>query len=264
MRILNFYPVNSNRVLDLNFVAPMHLPDFKTIGSVTLILFSVIDILGSIPVILEQKKKTGSLEPIKVTLAAGAIMFGFLYLGEKILKLFGVDIQSFALAGAIVILIMGMEMLLGRKFFKESGSDPAGGWAVPLAFPIIAGAGTMTTLVSLRSQYSLETILLGIVINLILVYLVLSSAQWLEDKIGDAGLKVMGKVFGIVLLAISIKIITAQLAQVKTNLQATVEKIEKTVLNIEAMHERNLRLMIRQDSILTSKDTVVVSRILRR
>jgi multiple antibiotic resistance protein len=243
----------------------MDIQDIKTIGSVTLILFSVIDILGSIPLILDQKKKTGKLEPLKVTLAAGFIMFSFLYLGEKVLKLFGVDIQSFALAGAMVMLIMGMEMLLGRQFFKSSGAPgEGGGWAVPLAFPIIAGAGTMTTLVSLRSQYSAGTIMAGIFINLLIVYAVLHSAKWLEDKIGDSGLRVLGKVFGIVLLAISIKIITAQVAQIKTGLQATVEKIEKTVQNIESLHARNLQLMQRQDSILMTRDTVVVSRILRK
>lgn len=241
----------------------MNIPDFTSIGSVTLILFSVIDILGSIPVILSIKKKTGGIEPLKATLVAGGIMFGFLYLGEKILKLFGVDIQSFAIAGAIVMLIMGMEMILGRKFFKDSETDGPNGSVVPLAFPIIAGAGTMTTLVSLRSQYSYESILVGIFANLILVYIVLKSSQWLENTIGDNGLKVMGKIFGIVLLAISIRIITAQLSIMQTNLQGTVEKIEKTVLHIEEMHQQNLRFMQRQDSILSEKDTVIVERILQ-
>ena len=241
----------------------MNFNDIKDIGSVTLILFSVIDILGSIPVILDIKKKGGGIEPLKATLVAGAIMFAFLYLGEKILKLFGVDIQSFAIAGAVVLLIMGMEMILGRKFFKDSGNGAQGGSIVPLAFPIIAGAGTMTTLVSLRSQFSYESILIAIVINLILVFTVLKSSQWLEDKIGDNGLIVMGKIFGIVLLAIGIKIITAQMATMKSNLTSTVEQIEKTVIHIELMHERNLKLMQRQDSILSTRDTVVVERILQ-
>lgn len=241
----------------------MSIPDLTSIGSVTLILFSVIDILGSIPVILDIKKRSGGIEPLKATLVAGGIMFGFLYLGEKVLTLFGVDIQSFAIAGAVVILIMGMEMILGRKFFKPAEPGEPGGSIVPLAFPIIAGAGTMTTLVSLRSQYSYESILIGIVVNLFLVYIVLKSSQWLEDKIGDNGLKVMGKVFGIVLLAISIRILTTQLTMMQKNLQGTVEKIEKTVLHIENMHQQNLRLMQRQDSILSEKDTVVVERILQ-
>jgi multiple antibiotic resistance protein len=241
----------------------MNFPDLTSIGSVTLILFSVIDILGAIPVILDIKKRSGGIEPLKATLAAGGIMFGFLYLGEKVLKLFGVDIQSFAIAGAVVILIMGMEMILGRKFFKPSEPGEPGGSIVPLAFPIIAGAGTMTTLVSLRSQYSYESILIGIVVNLCLVFIVLKSSQWLEDRIGDNGLKVMGKVFGIVLLAISIRILTTQFSKMQDNLQGTVEKIEKTVLHIEDMHQQNLQLMKRQDSILSEKDTVVVERILQ-
>lgn len=232
------------------------MPDFTSIGSVTLILFSVIDILGSIPIILDLKKKNGHIEPIKATLVAGGIMLSFLYLGEKVLKLFGVDIQSFALAGAVVMLIMGMEMILGRKFFKDSGPGSPGGSIVPLAFPIIAGAGTMTTLVSLRAQYSYESIVVGILVNLVLVFLVLRSSQWLEDRIGDDGLKVMGKIFGIVLLAISIKIITAQLTTMKTNLVATVENIEKKVQHIEDLHEKQVRYLQLQDSLL--RDTIKV------
>lgn len=238
----------------------MNIQFLQETGSVTLILFSVIDILGSIPVVLDLKKKSGQLEPMKATLVAGGIMFVFLYLGEKVLKLFGVDIQSFALAGATVMLIMGMEMILGRKFFKDNGPGSPGGSVVPLAFPIIAGAGTMTTLVSLRSQYSYESILSGILINLVLVYLVLRSSQWLEDRIGDDGLKVMGKIFGIVLLAISIKIITAQLLNMKSTLVATVEKIEAKVQHIEQMHEQNLNLMQRLDSVLQKPDTLVLKR----
>lgn len=241
----------------------MNWSAIKEIGSVTLILFSVIDILGAIPIILDIKKKSGGIEYGKATMVAGIIMVVFLYLGERILLLFGVDIQSFALAGAIVILILGMEMILGRKFFADTTSGNSSGSIVPLAFPIIAGAGTMTTLISLRSQFALENIIIGIVINLALVFLVLKSSQWLEDRLGDDGLRVLGKIFGIVLLAIAIKIIMTQFTTLKTNLQATVEKIDKTVQNIETIHERNLVLMQRQDSILSTRDTVVVERILK-
>jgi len=231
--------------------------DFQAIGSVTLILFSVIDILGAIPVILDLKKKNGGLEPFKSTTAAGIIMFAFLYLGEKILRLFGVDIQSFALAGALVMFIMGLEMILGRSFFKETGKGGTAGAIVPLAFPIIAGAGTMTTLVSLRSQYSYDSILVGIIINLILVYLVLRSSQWLEDRIGDTGLKVMGKVFGIVLIAISIKIITNQVLAMKTGLQDSVEQIGRNVRHMDSLQLEQARRMDAMKTImadtLTSK-----------
>ena len=223
--------------------------DYQAIGSVTLILFSVIDILGAIPVILDIKRKSGGLEPVKSTLAAGGIMLAFLYLGEKILRLFGVDIQSFALAGALVMFIMGLEMILGRSFFKESGKGAPAGAIVPLAFPIIAGAGTMTTLVSLRSQYGYDSILVGILLNLVLVFFVLRSAQWLEDRIGDAGLKVMGKVFGIVLIAISIKIITNQVLTMKTSLQDTVERISQQVQHMDSLQTvQAKRLEVQADS----------------
>jgi len=224
--------------------------NLQAIGSVTLILFSVIDILGAIPVILDIKRKSGGLEPLKSTLAAGGIMLAFLYLGEKILSLFGVDIQSFALAGALVMFIMGLEMILGRSFFKETGKGAAAGAIVPLAFPIIAGAGTMTTLVSLRSQYDYESILVGILVNLLLVYLVLRSAQWLEDRIGDTGLKVMGKVFGIVLIAISIRIITNQVLAMKTGLQTTVEQISRRVQHMDSLQtEQAVERILLKDSL---------------
>lgn len=210
--------------------------DFKAIGSVTLILFSVIDILGAIPIILDLKRKSGGLEPMKSTLAAGAIMLAFLYLGEKVLNLFGVDIQSFALAGALVMFIMGLEMILGRSFFKESGKGSSAGTIVPLAFPIIAGAGTMTTLVSLRSQYEYESILIGIFLNLILVYIVLRSAKWLDERIGDTGLRVMGKVFGIVLIAISIKIVTHQVFGMQNGLQRSVLRIEQSLNHMDSLY----------------------------
>ena len=234
----------------------MDLSSLKEIGSVTLILFSIIDIVGSIPVILSIKKRSGKIEAEKATLVAAAIMLAFLYLGDKILKLFGVDIQSFSLAGAIVIMILGLEMVLGRKFFKESDSGGTGGSIVPLAFPMIAGAGTITTLISLRSQFQIENIIIGLVINIALVYLVLRGSKWLEDRIGDDGLKVMGKVFGIVLLAISMKMFMTQLSNLKTNLQASVEKIERSVANINKIHLQSLQLLQRQDSILRSSSNV--------
>ena len=218
--------------------------DLKAIGSVTLILFSVIDILGAIPIILDLKRKSGGLEPMKSTLAAGAIMLAFLYLGEKVLNLFGVDIQSFALAGALVMFIMGLEMILGRNFFKESGKGSSAGTIVPLAFPIIAGAGTMTTLVSLRSQYEYDSILIGIFLNLILVYIVLRSAKWLDERIGDTGLRVMGKVFGIVLIAISIKIVTHQVFGMQTGLQGSVLRIEQRLNHMDSLYSAQEKRVI--------------------
>ena len=185
----------------------------KAIFSVSLILFSIIDILGALPVIIDLRKRTGHIHARKATLTAGAIMVAFLFLGDGILKLFGVDVDSFALAGALVIFLMGLEMILDRNIFKHAPpieGEPSGSWVhsiVPLAFPIIAGAGTMTTILSLRATYLVPDILVGIVLNLLVVYLVLKSSAWLERKLGRAGSDVLRKVFGIILLAIAIKLV---------------------------------------------------------
>lgn len=179
--------------------------NIKEIISVSLILFSVIDILGNIPVVLSLKDQGKKIESGKATFAAGGLMFAFLLGGESILGLFGVDVQSFALAGALIIFIIGMEMILGRNFFRdeETGSSSS---IVPLAFPMIAGAGTLTTILSLKAEYESLNIGAGVLINLVLVYVVLRSSGWIQRKIGKGGATVLRKVFGIVLLAIAIKL----------------------------------------------------------
>ncbi len=179
--------------------------DFKQILSVTLILFAVIDILGSIPIIIELRRREGVVESEKATLVAGVLMIVFLFLGQEILKLFGLDFESFAMAGAIIIFLVGMEMVLGIHLFQVTPNSKSGS-IVPLAFPMIVGAGTMTTLLSLRAAYSLPNIIGGIVINLMFVYLVLKSSGWLEQKLGQAGTDILRKVFGVILLAIAIKL----------------------------------------------------------
>lgn len=180
--------------------------NFKEIFSVTLILFSVIDILGSIPIIISLRKKMGHVQSEKATLVSGAIMIIFLYLGESILKLFGVDVSSFAIAGALIMFILGMEMILGRQFFKMDTDDVSSTSIVPIAFPLIAGAGTMTTLIALKAEYQTINILMAILLNVFFVYLVLKSSGWLERKIGNAGFNILRKVFGIILLSIAIKL----------------------------------------------------------
>jgi len=185
--------------------------NFKEIASVTIILFSIIDIIGSIPVILDLKARSGTIESGKATVVAGIIMFAFLFLGESILRLFGIDVQSFAIAGGIIILLIGFEMILGITLFKHEQSSPSTTSIVPIAFPIIAGAGTMTTIVSLRAEFETANILLGIIINLVLVYLVLKSCVWLEKKIGNGGFIILRKVMGIILIAIAIKLIKTNL-----------------------------------------------------
>jgi len=179
--------------------------NIKEIFSVSLILFAVIDILGSIPIIIDLRKKNGKIQSGKATLVAGSIMIIFLFLGESILGLFGLDIPSFAIAGAIVMFLLGMEMVLGLTIFKSDDEDSGSASIMPLAFPVIAGAGTMTTLISLKSEYSNVSIISGIIVNVIFVYIVLKSSTWIEKKIGNSGANILRKVFGIILLAISIK-----------------------------------------------------------
>lgn len=180
--------------------------DFKQILSVTLILFSVIDIVGSVPIVIDLRKKAGSIHSGKATFVAGAIMILFLFLGQSILHLFGLDLQAFALAGAIIIFLIGLEMILGRDLFKYHPSEVEGASIVPIAFPLIAGAGTLTTILSIRAEYASENIVIGIIINLAFVYLVLKSSDWLEKKIGPAGFGILRRVFGIILLSIAVKL----------------------------------------------------------
>ncbi len=184
---------------------------FREIISVTLILFSIIDVLGSIPIVIDLKKKEGNIQAGKATLISGLIMILFLMVGESILKLFGIDVESFAIAGAIIILFIGFEMILGITFFRQDPSDKSGSSVVPLAFPLIAGAGTLTTIISLRAEFAKINILAGILINLVFVYLVLRSSGWLEKKIGQAGFNILRKVTGIILLSIAIKLIKTNL-----------------------------------------------------
>ena len=185
--------------------------NIKEILSVTLILFSVIDVLGSIPVIVDFRRKLGKIESEKATIAAGFTMIIFLFLGERLLSLFGVDVASFAIAGAIILFLLGLEMILGREIFKHESVDTGAASIVPIAFPIIAGAGTMTTLLALRSAYEIQNILIGILFNLIFVYLVLKSSNWLETKLGPGGIDILRKVFGIILLAIAVKLFKTNL-----------------------------------------------------
>jgi multiple antibiotic resistance protein len=180
--------------------------NLKEIFSVTLILFSVIDILGSIPFIILIRKREGRIHAEKATIISAALMVIFLYLGQSILQLFGLDVASFAVAGAIVIFIVAMEMILGITLIKDDPHAKGSGSIVPLAFPLIAGAGTLTTILSLRAVYEEVNILIGVVLNLIMVYVVLRSSPWLERVIGESGFAVLRRVFGVILLAISVKI----------------------------------------------------------
>lgn len=187
----------------------------KEIVTCFMVLFAVIDIIGSIPIVVSLQQKYGQIEAEKATITAGAIMLVFLFVGNKILKFIGVDVNSFAIAGAFVIFIIALEMILGIEINKTSEVKAAS--IVPIAFPLVAGAGTLTTTLSLKAEFHDINIIFGIILNTIFVYLVLKSATWLERKMGDATLAILQKVFGIILLAISIKLFTANFAQLVQN-----------------------------------------------
>lgn len=182
----------------------------RDILSITLVLFSIIDIVGNIPVIISLKKKGLKIEGLKATIAAGTIMIAFLFIGESLLSLFGVDLNSFAVAGGIVIFIIALEMILGVHLMKADDEINSAS-VFPIAFPLIAGAGTLTTILSIKSEYQQLDIVIGIIINLIIVYVVIRSSDWIQAKIGKNGEEILRKVFGIILLAISIKLIKSNL-----------------------------------------------------
>lgn len=178
--------------------------------TVTLTLFAIIDIIGAVPVLLSLKSKIGEIESGKATVASGILMILFLIFGSSLLNALGVDISSFAVAGSIVIFVMGLEMVLGIELFRPD-PDVKSGSVIPIAFPIVAGSGTLTTVMSLRANFDFYNILVGILINLVAVYLVLKSLKFIESKLGKSGLFVIRKFFGVILLAISVKIFKANI-----------------------------------------------------
>jgi multiple antibiotic resistance protein len=179
--------------------------DLKALLTVTFTLFAIIDIIGSIPILISLKSKMGGLNAFKATIISGALMILFLFTGEPFLNLLGLDVGSFAVGGSIVIFILGLEMVLGVEFFK-SEKDVRAATVVPIAFPLIAGSGTLTTIISLKANYTQTTVLIAILLNLIIVFLVLKSLTLLERALGPAGLIAIRKFFGVVLLAIAVKI----------------------------------------------------------
>lgn len=178
--------------------------NFSQILSCSMVIFAIIDILGSIPVVIELRKKAGHIQSEKATIVATVLMIIFLFAGETLLKVIGLDVESFAIAGSFVIFFIAMEMVLGLTIFKEDVPETVS--IVPLAFPLIAGAGTMTTLLSLKTEYATQNIIVGILINMSFVYFVLKNTNRLERLFGKSGLNVLRKAFGIILLAIAIKL----------------------------------------------------------
>ena len=178
--------------------------NFKEIATISMILFAVIDVVGSLPVLLDLQQKVGKIQSEKATLVSGVIMIAFMFVGEQILSLIGIDVSSFAIAGSFIIFFLALEMILGVKFYKEETAATAS--VVPIAFPLIAGTGTLTTLLSLRAEYHLQNLIVAILINLVFVYIVLRNTYRLEHILGPGGINILRKVFGVILLAIAVKL----------------------------------------------------------
>ncbi len=179
--------------------------NLTAILSVSLILFSVIDIIGSLPVIINMKKEGVEINPSVATGFAATIMISFLFFGAAILGIFGIEVSSFALAGALIIFFIGLEMILGIRFFRDTHEGGGSGSVVPIAFPLLAGAGTLTTIISLKAEYDNISIIAGIIVNLVFIYVILRSTDWLSKKMSPQVTDSLRKVFGIILIAIAIQ-----------------------------------------------------------
>jgi len=186
--------------------------DFKQILTAGMILFAVIDIVGSIPIIVDLRQKVGHIQSEKASIVAAILMIVFLFIGEEILKLIGIDVNSFAVAGAFILFFLAIEMILGIQLYKDDAPETAA--IVPLAFPLIAGAGTMTTLLSLKSEFETINIIIAIIINVIIVFAVLKSSKQLERIFGKQGISVLRKIFGVILLAIAVKLFATNVTHI--------------------------------------------------
>ena len=184
----------------------------KEILTASMVLFAVIDIVGSIPIIISLREKAGHIQSEKASIVSALIMIAFLFIGEQILLLIGLDVNSFSVAGSLIILFMALEMILGITLFKEDPPEVAS--VVPLAFPIIAGAGTMTSLLSLRAEYEMINIIVAIVINILIVYIILKTSGRLQKILGKTGISIIRKVFGIILLAIAVKLFATNVGKI--------------------------------------------------
>ena len=190
----------------------MDVFDLKEIFTASMVLFAVIDIIGNIPLIISLREKVGHIQSGKASLIAALIMISFLFVGEEILNLIGIDVNSFAVAGSIVIFFLAIEMILGISLYKDDVPETAS--IVPLAFPMIAGAGTMTSLLSLRAEYNVYNIIVAIILNIIIVYIILKSSRKIQILLGKQGISIIRKVFGIVLLAIAVKLFASNIGKI--------------------------------------------------
>lgn len=189
-----------------NFFKPFN---WKEIATSSMVLFAVIDIIGSIPIIINLRQKVGHIQSEKASIVASIILIVFLYVGDSILQLIGIDVYSFAVAGSFIIFFIAIEMILGITLYKDDEPETAS--IVPIAFPLIAGAGTMTTLISMRAEYADINIIIAIVINMLIVYLVLKSSSKIGLWLGKGGISIIRKIFGIILMAIAVKLFTGNI-----------------------------------------------------
>ncbi|HHC81067.1 MAG TPA: MarC family protein [Flavobacteriia bacterium] len=185
--------------------------NFKEIFTAFMVLFAVIDVIGNIPIIIDLRKKAGHIQSEKASLIAGFIMVVFLFLGKSILTLIGIDEHSFAVAGAFILLFLALEMILGITLYKEDDDDALTASVFPLAFPLIAGPGSLTTLLSLRAEFAIQNIIIAVILNVIVIYIVLKTSTKIERFIGKNGIKIIRKIFGVILLAIAVKLFTANI-----------------------------------------------------
>ncbi|MCF8273891.1 MAG: MarC family protein [Flavobacteriaceae bacterium] len=185
--------------------------NFKEIFTVFMVLFAVIDIVGNIPIVIDLRKKVGHIQSEKASIIAGAIMILFLFLGKSILNLIGIDVSSFAVAGAFILFFIALEMILGITLYKQEETNPMTASVFPLAFPLIAGPGSLTTLLSLRAEYALENIIVAIILNVIVIFIVLKTSKKIERFLGQNGINIIRKVFGVVLLAIAVKLFASNI-----------------------------------------------------
>ena len=188
----------------------MHF-NFKEIFTVFMVLFAVIDVVGNIPIIISLRQKSGHIQSEKASIIAGIIMILFLFFGDRILSLIGIDVNSFAVAGSFILFFIALEMILGITLYKEDESALANSSVFPLAFPLIAGPGSLTTLLSLKAEFKTENIIIAIIINVIFIYIVLKTSSKIERLIGPNGIGIIRKVFGVILLAISVKLFAANI-----------------------------------------------------
>jgi len=184
--------------------------NIKDILTIFMVLFAVIDIIGNIPIIIDLRKKVGQIQSEKASLIAGIILIVFLFIGEQLLSIIGIDVHSFAIAGSLIIFFIALEMILGIKIYKDE-KNPLNATVFPLAFPLIAGPGSLTTLLSLKAAYSNTNIIIAIFINMLFIYIVLKGSSKIEKIIGENGIGIIRKIFGVVLLAISIKLFTSNI-----------------------------------------------------